>query len=134
MDWRTDFYEARYHLDIAKRMLGSFDEYGGKRFLIGVIREGAKAAGRLVRAFLIRDEVKGDLSTFMSKVAPKHLSDVEICGIVGILNLERDQRRARVEFLKKGKILLEVDGGWRVLEISRLREIVAIMDNIASNF
>ena len=32
MDWREEFYSARWHLDVAKRMLGSYDEYGGKRF------------------------------------------------------------------------------------------------------
>ena len=106
----------------------------GSGFLIGVIREGARAAGKLVRAGLIREGIHGDLRVFMEKVGPKYFSDVEICGLVGILNLERDQRMARVEFLKGDEILLNVVGEWRVLEIERLREIINIVDNVASNF
>lgn len=130
MDYRADFYEARWHLDVAKRMFESYNEYGGKRFLVGVIREGAKAAGKLVRSFLIREGVKGDLNVFLKKVAPKYLEDVEIGGLVGILNVERDQRIARVEFVRDDEVLLEVGGKWKILKISRLREFVENVENI----
>ena len=134
MDYRSEFYLARYHIDIAKRMLVSFDEYGSKRFLIGVIREGAKAAGKLVRAFLIREGIKGNLDTFVRDVGPKYLDDDDILGIAGILNLERDQRMAKVEFLKGDSILLQVFGEWRVLRISRLKELVSILDSVIFGF
>jgi len=134
MDYREEFYAARWHLDVAKRMLESFNEYGGKRFLVGVIREGAKSAGKLVRAFLIREGVRGNLQTFMSRVGVKHLDEKEICDLVSILNLEKDQRRARVEFLKTDRLLLNVDGEWRVLDVSRLKELVDNVDNVVNNF
>ena len=134
MDYREEFYAARWHLDVAKRMMVGFDEYGSKRFLIGVIRELAKAAGKLVRAFLIREGTRGNLQTFMNDVAPRYLSEEEICGIVGILNLERDQKLARVEFVRNDKVLLEVEGKWKVLEVSRLREIIGYIGSVVENF
>lgn len=134
MDYREEFYAARWHLDVAKRMLVGFDEYGSKRFLVGVIREGARCTGKLVRSFLIREKTKGDFSTFLIKVAPDNLQDFEIGALIGILNIEKDQRRARVEILKGDSILMEVNGKWRVLKISRLREFIGIVDDIISNF
>ncbi|MBT6690268.1 hypothetical protein HN903_03335 [archaeon] len=134
MDYREEFYSARWHLDVAKRMLGVYDEYAEKRVLVGVIREGAKSAGKLVRAFLIREGAKGNLQTFMIDVAPRYLSEEEICGVVGILNLERDQKLARVEFVRNDKVLLEVGGKWKILEVSRLREIIGHIGSVVENF
>jgi len=141
VDWRTDFYEARWHLDAARRMFAGYDEYKGKRFLVGVIREGAKSAGKLVRAFLVFDNMSGGLLKFKEEVAPKYLDSVLIENLVSILLLERDQKRARVEFVrcKKGgscddEILFEVDGNWKGLKISRLREFIDSVDEIIRGF
>ncbi len=151
MDYRTEFYSARWHLDVAKRMLNMYNEYTEKRILIGVIREIAKASGKLVRAFLIFDETCGNLKTFVEKVGPKYLDSVDINNLVKILDIERAQRRARVELFKasqktlsiqeasanidkEGKILLEADGKWKILRVSRLREFVNGVDNLISNF
>ncbi len=134
MDYREEIFSARWHLDVAKRMLTGFDEYGSKRFLVGVIQEGARAAGKLVRAFLIREGTRGDLRTFVKKVGPLYLDVLEIEALFGILNLENDQRRAKVELMRKNEILLEINGRWKILKISRLREFIDVVDEIARNF
>lgn len=134
MDWRVDFYEARYHLNVAKRMLESYEEYTEKRILVGVIREAAKASGRLVRTFLIRENVRGDMGTFVKDVAPKYLDSVTINSLIKILEIEREHRIARVEFLKERDILMEVDGKWKVLRFSRLQEFVNSIGSVIGNF
>jgi hypothetical protein len=134
MDWRTDFYEARWHLDVTVRMLGIYDEYAEKRILIGVIREAAKCAGNLVRAFLIMDNTHGNLKTFTEKVAVKYLDAKSAEDLVMVLKIERAQRLSRVEFARKDAILLEDAGKWKVLKISRLRELVKNINNIVDNF
>jgi hypothetical protein len=134
MDWRSDFYGARWHLDVAKRMLGVYDEYAEKRVLVGVIREAAKAAGKLVRAFLVFDNTRGDLETFSGKVGPKYLGTETIENLVTILEIEREQRRSRVEFARKNEILLEVCGSWKILKVSRLRELVSSVDDAVEDF
>ncbi len=134
MDWKIDFYKARWHLQIAKRMLDSHEEYGGKRFLIGVIREGAKAAGKIIRTFLIFEKTHGNLETFVKKIGPQHLNEVEIKNLTNILMLEKDQRRANVEFIRNNEILLEVDGEWKILKISRLKEFINSINDIINNF
>ena len=134
VDWRTDFYEARYHLDVARRMLGVYDEYAEKRVLVGVIRETAKAAGKLVRAFLILDRTRGNLKTFVKYVAPKYLDAGSVENLVKILEVERAQRMSRVEIMKGDNILLEIDGKWRILRVSRLREFVDSVDEIVNKF
>jgi hypothetical protein len=134
MDYRTDFYEARWHLDVAKRMFKIYDGYKEKRILVGVIREGAKAAGKLVRSFLIFEGVKGNLKTFVERVGPKYLDSVSVENLVKILEVERAQRISRVEFAKGENILMEVGGKWMILKVSRLREFVDSISDIVDNF
>jgi len=134
MDWRTDFYEARWHLDVAVRMLKVYDEYPEKRVLVGVIREAAKCAGNLVRAFLIFDNTHGNLRTFVDKVSPKYLRAESSEDLVRVLEIEKAQRVSRVEFVKKDAILLEDSGEWKILKISRLRELINNINDIVSNF
>jgi len=134
VDYREEFYSARWHLDVAKRMLGVYEEYAEKRVLVGVIREGAKAAGKLVRAFLIREGMKGDLKVFVREVAPRYLDAGVIENVVKILEIERAQRMARVEFVKGDNILLEADGEWKVLKVERLKEFINSIDDIICNF
>lgn len=134
MDYREEIFSARWHLDVAGRMMTGFDEYGSKMYLSGAIRELAKAAGKLVRAFLIMDSTKGDLETFRRKVGLKYL-DLERVGVLcKVLELERGQRVARAELLKRGEVLFEVDGNWRVLKIERLKYFVDVVDEIARSF
>jgi hypothetical protein len=134
MDYRSEFYAARWHLDVAKRMLGTYDEYPEKRILVGVIREGAKTAGKLVRAFLIREGIKGNLDTFTLNVGPKYLDAIIVENLVKILQIEKEQRLAKVEFIKGNKVLLFVDGKWKVLRVSRLKEIVYSFDKAICQF
>jgi hypothetical protein len=134
MDYRTDFYAARWHLDVVKRMFGSYDEYGGKRFLVGVVRESAKCAAKLIRAFLIFDETRGGVVTFRDEVGPKYLKRKKVLDLLMILEIEKDEKRARAEFVKKDKVLFEVDGKWKVLMVSRLRELVDSLDEILGAF
>ena len=122
MDYLLEFYEAKYHLSVAQRMLGIYEEYAEKRVLVGVIREGAKAAGKLVRAFLIREGVKGNLKTFA------------VLNLVNILEVERAQRICKVEFARKDEVLMEVNGDWKILKVSRLREFVESVSDIVSSF
>lgn len=134
IDWRTDFYEARWHLDVAVRMLGVYDEYAEKRVLVGVIREAAKAAGNLVRAFLVFDKTRGNLETFVKKVAPRYLDAESVESLIRILEIERAHRISRVEFVRKDRILLEDAGKWKVLKVSRLKELVNNINDIVNNF
>jgi len=134
VDWRNDFYEARYHFEITKRMLEVYDSYPEKRVLVGVIREGAKAAGKLVRSFLIREGVKGNLKIFLKEVAPKYLDGVTTENLVKMLEIEKAQRMSKVEFVRKDKIILLVGGCYRVLTVARLREFVDSVGNVIENF
>lgn len=134
VNWREDFFEARYHLSVAERMLKTYDEFPDKRVMVGVIREGAKAAGKLVRAFLIRENRRGNLKTFLEWVAPKYLDLVTIRNLVKMLEVERMQRLSRVEFSKNNRILLLVDGEWKILRISRLRELVGSIRDVIGDF
>ena len=133
-DYREEIYSARWHLDVAKRMVKVYDEYPEKRILVGVIREGAKAAGKLVRAFLIREGVRGNLKSFVENVAPKYLDGLEVENLVKILEVERAQRISKVEFARRDRILMEVDGSWKVLKVERLKEFICSVDDIISNF
>ena len=120
----SDFMEAKYHLAVAKRMLLTYDEYPEKRILIGIINEGAKAAGRLIRSFLIVSGTKGGVDVFLDKVAGKYLDEVTSENLVRILEVERAQKSSPVEFTRKDKIILLINGKYRFLTAKRIREFV----------
>jgi hypothetical protein len=120
MEWDEDFVNAKYHLAVAKRMMASYREYPEKRFLVGVINEAARAVSRLVRAFLIYENCRGDWKGVVSK----YLDGVTIENLVKILEIEKAQRVSPVEFVKRGKIVLLVDGKYRVLTVDRISEFI----------
>ena len=128
MDWRSDFIEAKYHLSVAKRMMAGYIEYPEKRFLIGVINESAKCAGKLVRSFLIFEDKKGDLRTFENKVAPKYLTNETVKGIIKMLEVERAQKISPIQFAKGDKIILLINNKYRVVTVDRLKEFLKSID------
>ena len=135
MDYMGDFMEAKYHLAVAERMLVSYGEFPEKRFLVGVINEGAKAASRLIRAFLIYDGVKrGDLKKFLRDVGPRYLDKVSVENLVKILEVERAQKVSPIEFAKGDKIILLIRGEYRVLTVSRIQEFVRSVGDAISVF
>jgi len=134
MDYMKDFMEAKYHLAVTERMIEGYKEYPEKRFVIGVINEGARAASKLIRAILIMDGTKGDINVFLRKVAPKYLNSVTTENLVKILEVERAQKVSRVEFARGDKIILLIRGEYRVLTVSRLKEFVKSLGGAISAF
>jgi hypothetical protein len=134
MDYKLDFVEAKYHLAVAERMFESYGEYPEKRFLVGVINEGARAVSKLIRAFLIYDGVRGGLDEFMKRVAPKYLDDVTCEHLVKVLEIERAQKESPIEFAKGDKIILLIRGKYRVLTASRIGEFVQSIRAAVSKF
>jgi len=129
-----DFIEAKYHLAIAERMMNGYGEYPEKRFIVGVINETARAASRLIRAFLIYDELReGNLDKFLKKVAPKYMNKVTCENLVKILEVERAQKTSPIEFAKKDKIILLICGEYRFLTAKRIAEFVkSVGDGVAA--
>ena len=135
VDFMGDFMEAKYHLAVAERMFKGYEEYPEKRFLIGVINEGAKASSRVIRAFLAYDGVrKGNLSKFLKDVAPKYLDAITVENLVKILEVERAQKDSPIEFAKGDKIILLIRGKYRVLTVARIREFVGSVGDAIAGF
>jgi len=124
MDYMIDFIEAKYHLAVAKRMVKGYAKYPEKRFLIGIINEAARAAARLVRAFLIYENTKGDLNTFSKKIAPKYLDKLTHENLRKILEVEKAQKVSPIEFAKDDKIILLINDKYRFLTSKRVEEFV----------
>ncbi len=129
-----DFMEAKYHLAVAERMLDGYKGYPEKRFVVGVINEGAKAASRLVRAFLIYDETHGGIEKFLGKVAPKYLDAVSVENLMKMLEVERAQKVSRIEFARGEKIIFLIKGEYKVVTVPRLAEFVKSIGDVAAIF
>lgn len=134
MSYKEEIIGAKYHMSVCKRMVGLYDEYPEKRVLVGVINEAAKAAGKLVRAFLIFDNTRGSLKTFKKKVAPKYLDYLVTENIIRILNVQNAQKKSPIEFSRGEKIILMIDGKYRILTVDRLKEFVKSIDETISTF
>jgi len=131
--WRENLINAKYHLSVARRLFESYEEYGGKRFLVGVINENARAAASVVRAFLIVENVVGkdsrkNLGIFIDKVAPKYLSDEIVENLVKSLEVERAQKKSPIEYARADRIVLLIDGKYRFLTANRLREFMTSVE------
>ncbi|MFH0711644.1 MAG: hypothetical protein V1889_00800 [archaeon] len=120
MDYIKDFVDAKYHLAVAGRMLASYDEVGDKRFLIGIIREAARATSNLVGAFVKRENSRGD----WRNVLLKYVDGATCENLFRILEIERAQRSSPIEYARRDKIILLVDGKYRILTVDRIREFV----------
>lgn len=130
MDWKLDFIEAKYHLSVAKRMMDNYREYPEKRFLVGIINETAKATSKLIRAFLIYDEIKfKNLKRFFELVAPKYLDKETSDNLFKIFEVEQAQKISPVEFTKGENIILLIHGKYRFLTVNRIVEFIKSVDN-----
>jgi hypothetical protein len=125
MDYMVDFIEAKYHLAVAERMIEGYREYPEKRFLVGVINEGAKAVSRIIRAFFVYYGISGgNLDKFLMEVAPKHFDSVTSENLMKMLEVEKAQKISPIEFIKGDKIILLIHGKYRVLTASRIVEFI----------
>ena len=115
MEWSEDFVNAKYHLAVAERMLVSYGEVGDKRFLVGVIRESAKSVRFLIK-FAGKD---------WRDVVSKYVDGVTCENLFRVLEVARAQRDSPIEYAKGDKIILLIDGRYRILTVDRLREFVS---------
>ena len=129
--WDEDFVNAKYHLAVAERMLVSYGEVGDKRFLIGIIREAAEAATKIVLMIMKFENFRGDRRlvtddglNFFLKVAPKYLDRVTCENLFRVLEVARAQRDSPIEYARGDKIILLIGGRYRILTVDRIREFV----------
>lgn len=137
MRWDENFVNAKYHLAVAERMLVSYGEVGDKRFFVGVINEAARAVSFLIeaaRSFASRGNgklVMGDGGE--KKILLRYIDGVTCENLFKVLEVWRAQRESPIEYAKGDKIILLVDGKYRILTIGRIREFVkSIGDGISA--
>ena len=134
----VDFMDAKYHLAVAERMMAGYEEYPEKRFLVGVINEGARAAAKIVLAMTKYENFQGNRKQIIDnrmdyflEVASKCLDSVTIENIVKILEVEKAQKVSPVEFASGDKLIFLIDGKYRILTISRIGEFLkSVRDGI----
>ncbi len=134
MDWRINYYEAKYHLSIANRMFRTYEDYPEKRILIGAIRELSESVEKIIQTFLIRDKVEDELKMFVEKIGPKYMDETTLKNIIQILKIKKDQESAKVEFTKNSCLLLFSDEKWTILKLSRLKQFRNSVKNVIENF
>ena len=123
-----DFIEAKYHLAVARRMMVMYDEFPEKRVLVGVINEAARAVSRLIRSFLIYENVKNNWKMVLSK----YLDGVTVGNLMRILEIEKAHKVSPVEFVREDKLVLLIDGKYWILTVDRIWEFVkSVGDGIA---
>lgn len=125
-----DFVEAKYHLAVARRMMVMYGEFPEKRVLVGVINEAARAVSRLIRSFLIYENVRGGWENVLSK----YLDGVMVENLGKVLEVERAQRVSPVEFVRGGKVVFLIDGKYRVLTVDRIGEFLKSIGEAVAGF
>lgn len=139
MDYMIDLVNSKYHLSVAKRMHKSFYEYYEKRFLIGVINELGKASSSLIRAYLLFGRIfsknsKKNLKNFTEDIGPNYLEKSVLSDINKALEIEKAQKASRIEFVRDDKIILLVDGRYKILTAKKLSELINSIASGISRF
>jgi hypothetical protein len=144
MPWDESLIRTKYHLSIAERMYKSFPVFEEKRFIIGVIKELAKAVGYLIRAFLIRSATSGEITIsknahknlriFSRDIAPKYLDGRKSQDLVKILEIEKAQKDSPVEFLRGDQIGFLVGDRYKFLRSERLGYFLSSTRDILKEF
>jgi len=129
MEWEEDFVNAKYHLAVAERMYSGYGKFPDKRFLIGIINESARAVSNLIKAFLIRANIKGkdskkNIEIFMEEIAPLYLNDLTRENLFKVLEIEKAQKTSPIEYAKRDKIILLIEGEYRFLSARRIGEFI----------
>ncbi|MCH7850708.1 MAG: hypothetical protein IH845_03645 [Nanoarchaeota archaeon] len=129
MDYMKDLHESKYHLTVASRMYKSYSDFEEKRFLVGVINELARATSALIRSYLLFEGKGGkssdkNLKIFMEKIGPKYMDKKTIINIFKTLEIEKAQKTSHIEFIRGNKIILLVEGKYKILTSKRLSEFI----------
>ncbi len=120
MDWDEDLINAKYHLAVVERMMKSYDEIGDKRFLVGIIHEVARSVSFLIRAFMKRENSRGGWKNVLSK----YVDDMTCENLFKILEIQKAQKNSLIEYARRDKIILLVDGKYKILTVNRIKELV----------
>jgi len=118
MDYVKDYIDAKYHLAVAERMLGSYGEVGDKRFLVGVIREAAESVSCLIKSVMKGSRVDA------REVLLRYVDGVTCDNLFRVLEVARVQRDSPVEYARRDGIILLIRGRYRILTVDRIREFV----------
>jgi len=132
VDTTSELIEAKYHLAVAKRMYANYARFQDKRTLVGMIRELARSTGKLIRAFLIL-EGKRRLKDFR-KIAKKYLDNEVHEHLMKVLEVERAQKKSPVQFDRGGKIILLINGEYKIITIQRLGEFLQSLEKGVLSF
>ena len=130
----SNLINAKYHLAVAKRLHENYYNFKEKRFLVGVINESAKAVSNLIRGFLVFEKKDGkssakNLKIFMGRVAPKYLDKITIDNLKKVLEIEKAWRVSPIEFSKKDKIILLIEGKYWILAAGRFEEFLESIES-----
>ena len=139
VDYMRDYLEAKYHFATAKRMFKSYYDFEEKRFLVGVINEAARSVSSLVKAYLIFEGILGknskkNLKIFMDRVSVDYLDSGSRINLFKILEVERAQKKSPIEFSRKDKIILLINGKYRFLTVSRIGEFLDSIEGALKAF
>lgn len=141
----SSFKNAKTHLDIAKRM-SDFEirVVGENRLLAKILIELQKSVSFIIDSFIYYEaftnkiHVPADKETraklFFNKISKKHLNEKQSEGMKQILRLTKEHKKAHFEFVKKDKFVIFDEKGCKILTSQKLKELIAILNNVISNF
>tara|TARA_Y100000034_G_C6857981_1_gene390167 strand:+ start:198 stop:656 length:459 start_codon:yes stop_codon:yes gene_type:complete len=138
-NFHENLINAKYHLKIAQRLHENYANFEEKRFLVGIINESAKSVSNIIKCFLIFEKCYGgdsrkNLKIFISKIAPKYFDEITIQNLRKILEIEYSQKISPIEFSKKDKIILLVEGRYRFLRVNRFEEFLKSIEFAINRF
>ncbi|MCR4323934.1 MAG: hypothetical protein NUV37_03135 [Nanoarchaeota archaeon] len=121
--------DSKYHLAVSKRLYESYLKFQDKRFIIAIINELARSASNIIKTYLLYEGVggkdpKANLRLFVEKIAPKYLDPLTIENLLKILEIEKAQKNSPIEFAKKDKLILLINGKYRIITVERLNEFM----------
>jgi hypothetical protein len=133
MDYLENLYRAKYHYSIAERMFENYELFPDKMLIVGVINESAKSASEILKSYLIKEGISGNLMHFR-KISGKYMREKSYESLFKLLEIQKAQKTTPVEFKKNDRIIFLVEGKYKILLISRLKELFSNLGEVIKNF
>jgi hypothetical protein len=137
-EYKRRLIEAKRSLDRSERLFHiGITIFGSDRIIVKILNELTKALLTVISACLscesdarkmrLSGSFSDDVSFFMDKIAPKYLSVRETKELTRLLFLARVRRRARMEFIRRGNLVMYFNGRY---EVAKREEVIRCIETI----
>ena len=139
--WAESLRKARNHLSRAEHMLYvSFVILHEYRMIMQIFEELYRCANCLIVGLMYKEraemriqlykDARLNMKVFREKVALRYMDKESLGTIIEILGIWRKHKDANMEFVRKDRFVMLIDGGYEVLGIEKVKGFLGVLKKV----